>query len=198
MHDASVRRPRFPRNRRLGGPSCRDAPPGEVRRESRACLVRMERASHLDPVSVVQETPLAEKTLQQAEGEALATALAPDVRGRRELRGHEIGRQGGRASPELRCGNLRSGDPLPPERLMLGFLRRSIPPAHHGILKKLHDRNSSFPAKSQDTLVPIKGPTVTCLLMAEEFRDLVALEQDSQHILRRWGLCDQEAASDFL
>jgi hypothetical protein len=146
----------------------------------------------------MEKTPLAEKTLQQVECKALATVLTADVRGCREIRDHEIGRQGGRASPELRCGNLRSGDPLPPKRLMLGFLRRSVPPAHHGVLKKLHDRNSSFPAKLQDTLVPIKSPTVTCLLMAEEFRDLVALEEDFQHILRRGALGDQEAGSDFL
>jgi len=169
-----------------------------MRGEPRAGVGRVERATHLHTVSLMEKTPLTEKTLQQPESQSLASALAGDVRGRGEIWIHEAGWHGGRVPPEIRHGNLRRGDPTPPERLVLRLFLRSFGSPQDGVLKKLHDWNSSFPAKSEDTLVPIKGPIIARLLMAEEFRDLVTLEQDFQHALRRRGLRDQEAAAVFL
>ena len=86
----------------------------------------MERAPHLHTVSLMKKTPLAEKTLQQTEGEVLTALLAGDVPGRGKIRSRETGWQGGGVSPELGFGGLRRGDPLPPEYLMLRLLPRSF------------------------------------------------------------------------
>jgi hypothetical protein len=80
---------------------------------------------------------------------------------------------------------------------MLRLLGWSVPAADHGVLEKFSHRDASFPAKPKRALIPLKGPAVARLLMAEEFRNPIVIKEGFQHDLRGGSFRDQQRAVDF-
>lgn len=103
-----------------------------------------------------------------------------------------------RIPPEIRHLSLCRGNPSTPETLVFGFFPGSLRSSENTVLQELPDRNSTLTAESPDTLVPVKSPAVTRLLMTEKFRNLVVVEEMPKDFIGGRCFRDQKAAADLL